>query len=68
MRVVEASFARNLATKPLGAYKLLVRARKLHLGNRESVVVTLELVNLEVVSLMLDDVTMLLDECSFGEL
>ncbi len=59
--VVETSYARNLVAKPRWRGNLLVATRQLDLGNYKSFVFAFELIDLEDVSLVLDDMAYLVD-------
>ena len=68
MRVVESLLARYLAAKPLGEHYPLIFRLQLYLGHNKALVVAMELINLDGVTLIVDIVAHLINHSTLSKL
>ena len=68
MRVVESLLSRYLAAKPLGEHYPLILRLQLYLGHNKALVVAMELINLDGVTLIVDIVAHLINHSTLSKL
>jgi hypothetical protein len=68
VRVIVAFYACDLSTQPLRAGKLLVHCAKLYLGDGKTLVIAIELIDLEDVIAASDKVSCLVDDAPVAQL